>query len=85
MPPPNPATTGIERDAAYRIVQRAAAEALDQGRHLRDVLAADDDCSLGHHDLNEAFDLDRYLAHAGEGVDHLSTIESEWMRGRVVA
>ena len=77
-------SNGTERDAAYRIVQRAAGEALDNGVHLRDVLAADDDCTLGDSGLNRAFDLDRYLAHAGEGVDHLAEITSEWMRGRGV-
>jgi len=78
-------SNGSERDAAYRIVQRAVTEALDQGKHLRDVLAADDDCSLDDQQLTEAFELQRYLAHAGEGVDHLAEITSEWMRGRVVA
>jgi adenylosuccinate lyase len=75
---------GTERDAAYRIVQRAAGEALDKGTHLRDVLAADDDCMLGDSELTRAFDLDRYLAHAGEGVDQLSTISAEWLRTREV-
>ncbi len=78
-------SNGVERDAAYRIVQRAAGEALDKGMHLRDVLAADDDCTLGDGELTRAFDLDRYLAHAGEGVDHLSTISAEWLRGRAIA
>ena len=78
-------SSGTERDAAYRIVQRAAGEIGDTGKHLRDVLAASDDCTLGDSDLDEAFELDRYLAHAGEAVDHLAEITSEWMEGRGVA
>ncbi len=78
-------SSGSERDVAYRIVQRAAGEALDKGMHLRDVLAADDACILDDQKLTQAFELHRYLAHAGEGVDHLAEITSEWMRGRVVA
>ncbi len=77
-------SNGTERDAAYRIVQRAAGDALDKGTHLRDVLTTDDDCMLGDSELTRAFDLDRYLAHAGEGVDHLAEITPEWMRGRGV-
>lgn len=78
-------SSGTERDAAYRIVQRAAGEIGDTGKHLRDVLAASDDCTLDDSELDRAFDLDRYLAHAGEGVDHLAEITPQWMRARGVA
>ncbi len=77
-------STGMERDAAYRMVQNASAEARDTGVPLREVLAAADDCPLDGQALDTAFDLNRYLADAGAGVDHLGTITPEWMRTRSV-
>jgi adenylosuccinate lyase len=73
---------GLERDAAYRIVQAASAEALAAGRHLRAVLADSEECPLGDASLDSAFDLDRYLAHADGGVDHLMGLTADWMRSR---
>jgi adenylosuccinate lyase len=73
---------GLERDAAYRIVQNASSTAIGSRRHLRDVLADDGACPLDDGALDRAFDLDRYLAYAGGGVDHLATITPDWMRGR---
>ena len=73
---------GLNRDAAYRIVQTASASALSSGRHLREVLAADESCPLSDDALGAAFDLDRHLAHAGTGVDHLMSVTPDWMRSR---
>ncbi|MEE9298533.1 MAG: adenylosuccinate lyase [Acidimicrobiia bacterium] len=73
---------GMERDAAYRIVQSASTEALDTGTHVGEVLAADNECPLDDDALDATFDLDHYLTHAGKGVDHLATITPQWMRGR---
>jgi adenylosuccinate lyase len=75
-------SSGMDRDAAYRIVQRASTMSLDSGDHLRVVLAADDECDLSEAELDSAFDLDGYLAHAGDGVDHLRTLTPDWMRTR---
>ena len=46
------------------------------------ILLGDWGCDTGDcvGDLDGAFELDRYLAHAGEGVDHLSKITAESMR-----
>jgi adenylosuccinate lyase len=74
--------TGMERDAAYRIVQEASSQAIGSGRHLREVLEEHADASLDAAALDEAFDLDRMLAHAGDGVDHVAMITAEWMRSR---
>jgi adenylosuccinate lyase len=74
---------GLERDAAYRIVQNAASVSMTTGQHLQAVLEADDQCPLHGPELEAAFDLDRYLSHAGEGVDHLSKVTAQWMRDRV--
>ena len=61
--------SGMERDAAYRMVQRDARVAQDERRSFRDVLAEDPEVSeaLGGTDeaarsLDEAFDLTRSLA-----------------------
>lgn len=58
--------SGAERDAAYRVVQEAAAEALATGRHLAEVLAG--------RVPEDVFSLDAYLVHAGDAVDHLAGI-----------
>ena len=75
-------SAGMERDAAYRVVQRTSTEALESGSQLRAVLAADDECDLSDAELESAFDLNKYLAHAGDGVDHLATLTPDWMRTR---
>jgi adenylosuccinate lyase len=68
---------GIDRDAAYRIVQSAARRAVETNRPLRDVLLEDGElaAAVGEHRaqtlLDEAFDLDRILVHSRRGVDAL--------------
>jgi adenylosuccinate lyase len=54
---------GLARDVAYRVVQRAAAEASASRRPFRAVLAADPDVTLDERELAAAFSLDRVLAH----------------------
>ncbi len=54
---------GLARDAAYRVVQRAAGEASSTKRPFREVLAADADVDLDDQELDVAFSLDRLLAH----------------------
>ena len=73
---------GLERDAAYRIVQAASARAVESGTQLHDVLAADEACPLEGSALEAAVDLDRCLRYAGDGVERLATITPEWMRDR---
>jgi adenylosuccinate lyase len=66
---------GMTRDAAYRIVQRDARRAIDDGRHLREVLAEDPDVPLDDAALDAAFDLAGALRHAGRAVEALATID----------
>ena len=63
---------GMSRDDAYRVVQSAAATSWAERRSFREVLQE----SLGATDavgaaLDEAFDLDRSVRHAGAAVDAL--------------
>jgi adenylosuccinate lyase len=56
---------GLTRDEAYRLVQRHALEAWDEGRDFRELVAGDPEISdrLGPEALAAAFDLDAALAH----------------------
>ncbi len=53
---------GLDRDAAYRIVQRNAMRAWDEGTPLRDLLADDDEVALSEATLGDCFDPTRALA-----------------------
>ncbi|MEX0985730.1 MAG: adenylosuccinate lyase [Actinomycetota bacterium] len=55
---------GLARDEAYRIVQRAAAKAWDDGASFRDVIAADPEAN-GHLDMDAVFDPGRFLRNLG--------------------
>jgi adenylosuccinate lyase len=66
---------GLDRDTAYRIVQRNAMAAWDQGKDLRTMLEADPDVVLGAEKLDEAFDLERALRNTGRVFDHLEAVE----------
>ena len=50
----------MQRDDAYRIVQRLAQQAWDTRTPLRDLLAAEPGVEL---DLDAVFDLDHYVRH----------------------
>jgi adenylosuccinate lyase len=68
---------GLERKVAYRIVQDAARLSTESGRAFRSVLEGDANLAgaLGAEQvpklLDEAFDLERTLAHARRGIDAL--------------
>jgi adenylosuccinate lyase len=62
---------GLTRDDAYRIVQRTARTAVEEHRHLREVLAADPEVTLSDEALASAFDLERYLRHRRRFIDAL--------------
>jgi len=68
---------GLERDDAYRLVQRAATRTWEEARPFRDVLAEDADimAHLTPARLDECFDLKRAVAHAARAVDTLDTPE----------
>jgi adenylosuccinate lyase len=54
---------GHERDEAYRLVQRSAARAWDEGADFRALIEADPDIDLDASALAEAFDLAEALRH----------------------
>ncbi len=57
--------SGLSREAAYDLVQRRAAEAWEQGRPFKEVLAGDPEVSgrLGEAGLAACFDPAKYLQH----------------------
>jgi adenylosuccinate lyase len=65
---------GISRDAAYRIVQRDARAAWDQGRPFRAVLDEDPEVTLTADALDNAFDLSRTLRHVHRFTDALEEL-----------
>jgi adenylosuccinate lyase len=66
---------GMERDAAYRVVQRAARRAIEERRHLREILEADEEVHLDKAELDEAFSLDRALVHVHRFSDALDAMD----------
>ena len=67
--------SGLPRDAAYRIVQRNAMAAWEQGKSFRTLLEGDPDVTLDADAMDEAFDLARAVRHAGRVFDHLEGIK----------
>jgi len=53
--------SGLNRDTAYRLVQRNATTAWEEGVELRDTLATDDEVQLSETTLDHCFDVGRYL------------------------
>ncbi|HMC79059.1 MAG TPA: adenylosuccinate lyase, partial [Acidimicrobiia bacterium] len=68
--------SGMDRDSAYRIVQRDARLAWDEAKPLRMVLESDPEVPLDAGQLDEAFSLERALRHARRAVDALDRIGS---------
>jgi adenylosuccinate lyase len=60
---------GMQRDDAYRIVQRLAQEAWDTGTHLRELLASDE--AAAGLDLDAIFDERHYTRYAREVIARL--------------
>ncbi len=54
--------SGLERDEAYRLVQRNAMRAWDEELDFRELVRADDEIA-SHIDLDAVFDLDAYTKH----------------------
>jgi len=63
---------GLQRDEAYRIVQRTAQQAWDTQTPLRDLLAAES--AADGLDLDAIFDYDHYLRHVPEVMQRLEAI-----------
>jgi adenylosuccinate lyase len=68
--------SGMERDAAYRVVQRDARIAWEERRPFREVLEADDEMTLDKAALDEAFDLEHSLRHRSRFLDALEEVSS---------
>jgi adenylosuccinate lyase len=66
---------GLSRDDAYRIVQRNAMAAWDEGTPLVDLLAGDAECTLTAEALAECFSLERFLHATGVVFDRLAPVE----------
>jgi len=64
--------SGVSRDDAYRIVQRAARQALDEQRNFREVVEGDDAVTLSPGALATIFDPDRLLVHQDRFLDALT-------------
>jgi adenylosuccinate lyase len=69
---------GLGRDEAYRLVQRNAMRAQDEGIAFRTLVEADPEIAsvLGADALRRAFDLDDMLRHTGTIVDRLAELET---------
>ena len=65
---------GLGRDTAYRVVQRDARAAWEEGRSFRHVLDADPEVTLSPAQLDAAFDLSRTLRHVHRFTDALEEL-----------
>jgi adenylosuccinate lyase len=68
-------SSGMSRDEAYRVVQRDARAAWEQGRALRAVLEEDPEVQLDQAVLDDAFSLKRALAHVYRFLEALQEVE----------
>jgi adenylosuccinate lyase len=67
--------SGLERDAAYRIVQRDARLAWEEKRSFRGVLEADTEVTLDGSALDQAFSLGRALQHVERFTQALQEVQ----------
>jgi adenylosuccinate lyase len=65
---------GHTRDGAYRIVQRNAMRAWDEGLHLRDLLRADPDVELSDGELEDCFLPERFLRNTAPVFERLEAL-----------
>jgi adenylosuccinate lyase len=66
--------SGLERDTAYRLVQRNALRARDEERDFRELVRADEEIA-GRVDLDSLFDLTWYTRHADTVFERLAALE----------
>jgi adenylosuccinate lyase len=66
---------GLSRDEAYRVVQRNAMRAWDEGLPLRQLLAKDVDAALHPDVLDRCFSTDYFLRNSGVVFDRLAHTE----------
>ncbi|MCP4965794.1 MAG: adenylosuccinate lyase [bacterium] len=65
---------GLTRDQAYRIVQRNAMQAWDEGLALHDLLSADPEVKLAPKVLSRCFSAEHFLRHSGIVFERLSAL-----------
>jgi len=68
---------GLDRDTAYRLVQRHAMRAWDEGLDLRELVRADSEIA-DRVDLDEAFDIGAFTVHADVVFERLRNLVAEW-------
>jgi adenylosuccinate lyase len=66
--------SGMPRDGAYRVVQRNALQAWEEGADFRSLLEADPEVALDASELDAAFDLERSLGNIDAVFEALSAI-----------
>ena len=66
--------SGMDRDTAYRIVQRDAAKAVETGKQFRTILEEDGEVSVGSDVLDQAFSLTRTLEHVDRFLEALKQV-----------
>jgi adenylosuccinate lyase len=66
--------SGLERDAAYRLVQRHALRAQEEERDFRDLVRADDEVAA-RVDLDSLFDIAWYTRHLDTVFERLAALE----------
>jgi len=64
--------SGMSRDQAYRIVQKASRAAIEQRRNFREVIESDEEVALSDAAIARAFDLDRLLTYRRRILESLS-------------
>ena len=67
--------SGLTRDTAYRIVQRNAMAAWEDGKPFRSLLEADPEVAVDDAVLDEAFSLERSLRNTGRIFEALEEVE----------
>ncbi|MDJ0961649.1 MAG: adenylosuccinate lyase [Acidimicrobiia bacterium] len=67
-------TQGLSRDEAYRIVQRNAMQAWDEGGQLHDLLRADPEVELDADQLADCFSAERFLRNSGVVFERLEAV-----------
>jgi adenylosuccinate lyase len=65
--------SGLSRDEAYRLVQRHALQAWDEGQDFRELVRADRELA-GRLDLDAVFDLTAYTRHVDTVFERLRTL-----------
>ena len=67
--------TGLSRDDAYRIVQRNAMRAWDEGLSLRELLGSDPEVTLTSEDLDRVFSPEWFLRNTPTVFDRLEALK----------